>query len=127
MFYLKTKYFTRWAKREGIADSSLCEAIQEFESGLCEANPGNHLYKKRIALSGKGKSGGGRTILFYQKGRKLIFCFGFSKNQQGNLSGGEFKLLNKLSDTFQSITDVALIKSIKHSEFIKIVGREAES
>ncbi len=125
MFYLKTKYFTRWAKKEGLADSLLCEAILEFESGLCEANLGNHLFKKRIALAGRGKSGATRTILFYQKGKKLIFCFGFNKNQQDNLSDGEFKLLNKLSDTFQQITEDAVIKNIKHREFIKILRREA--
>ncbi|HLD69342.1 MAG TPA: type II toxin-antitoxin system RelE/ParE family toxin, partial [Candidatus Omnitrophota bacterium] len=78
--YLKTKYFSRWAKNEGIPDSSLGEAIREFESGLCGANLGNHLFKKRIALAGKGKSGGARTILFYEKDKKLIFCFGFKKN-----------------------------------------------
>jgi len=80
VFYLKTRYFSRWARKEGIADSSLREAIGEFENGLCEANLGNHLFKKRLTLPGRGKSSGARTILFYQKGEKLIFCFGFSKN-----------------------------------------------
>ena len=127
MLYLKTKYFARWAKNEGIVDDSLCEAICEFESGLYEAGLGNHLFKKRIALAGRGKSGGARTIFFYQKGKKLIFCFGFNKNQQDNLSSLEFKLLNKLSDTFQNITEEAVLKSIKHNEFIKIIGREAQS
>ncbi|OGX26520.1 MAG: hypothetical protein A2787_01850 [Omnitrophica WOR_2 bacterium RIFCSPHIGHO2_01_FULL_48_9] len=124
MFYLKTKYFARWASKEGVADSLLCEAIREFESGLCEASLGDYLFKKRIALPGRGKSGGVRTILFYQKGKKLIFCFGFSKNQQENLSGSELKLLNKFSDIFQNITDEAVIKDIKHNEFIEISGRE---
>ena len=67
MYYLKNKYFHRWAKKQGIADKTLFDAIEEFEKGLFEANLGNHLYKKRIALAGKGKSGGARTILFYQE------------------------------------------------------------
>lgn len=126
MFYLKTKYFTRWAKKEGVADSALCGAIHEFESGLSEANLGNHLFKKRIALPGKGKSSGGRTILFYQKGKKLIFCFGFNKNQQDNLNDRQIKLLNDLSDSFQNMGDEVVIKNIKHNEFIRIVGMEAQ-
>lgn len=125
MFYLKTRYFTRWARREGITDGSLCGAIREFESGLCEANLGNHLFKKRLALPGKGKSGGARTILFCQKGKKLIFCFGFHKDQQDNLSGVQIKLLNKLSDSFQDITEEGVIKNIKHNEFVRIAGIEA--
>ncbi|MBI5150373.1 MAG: type II toxin-antitoxin system RelE/ParE family toxin [Candidatus Omnitrophica bacterium] len=96
MFYLKTKYFTRWAGKEG------------------------------IALPGKGKSGGARTILFYQKDRKLIFCFGFSKNQQENLSDVQLKALNKLSDSFQNINEEATKKDIKHNEFIRISGMEVQ-
>lgn len=126
MFYLKTKYFTRWARKEGIADRSLCGAIREFESGLCEANLGNHLFKKRIALQGKGKSGGARTILFYQKGKELIFCFGFSKNQQENLSDVQLKVLNKLSNFFQNINDEVVMKNIKHNELIGISGMEVQ-
>ena len=126
MFYLKTKYFARWARKEGIIDGSLRGAIREFESGLCEANLGNHLFKKRLAFPGKGKSSGARTILFYQKGKKLIFCFGFSKNQQDNLSDVQLKLLNKLSGSFQNIADEVVIKNIKHNEFIRIAGMEAQ-
>lgn len=83
MLYLKTKYFTRRAGKEGIADSALCEAIGEFENGLCEANLGNHLFKKRIALAGKGKSGGARTILFYQKGQEINLLFRVQQKSAG--------------------------------------------
>ncbi|MBI3618168.1 MAG: type II toxin-antitoxin system RelE/ParE family toxin [Candidatus Omnitrophica bacterium] len=124
MFYLKTKYFARWARKEGITDGSLRGAIREFESGLCEANLGNHLFKKRLALPGKGKSSGARTILFYQKGKKLIFCFGFSKSEQDNLSDVQVKVLNKLSNFFQNINDEVVMKNIKHNELIGISGME---
>ena len=117
MFYLKNKHFTRWTKKQGISDAMLKEAIKEFESGLFEANLGNHLFKKRIASPGRGKSGGSRTILFYQKGKKLIFCFGFEKNQQSNLSNSEIILLNKLSDNYQNMAEEELIDDIKTKDF----------
>lgn len=122
--YLKNKYFSRWAKDQGIGDDTLCEAIREFEQGLFEANLGNHLFKKRIALPGRGKSGGSRTILFYQKAKKLIFCFGFNKNQQDNLSNLEHKLLNKLSDVYQDLPEEEIVKNIKHKELSEIIGME---
>ena len=102
----------------------LCEAVQEFESGLFEASLGNQLFKKRIALSGRGKSGGTRTILFYQEGKKLIFCFGFSKNEQDNLDSEQSVFLHKLSDTFQKMPDENVIKNIKYKEFVVISGME---
>ena len=126
MFYLKTKHFARWARKEGISDDLLRGTISEFESGLFEANLGNHLFKKRLALPGKGKSSGARTILFYQKGHKLIFCFGFNKNQQENLSDRQHKLLNDMSDSFQNIADEGVVKNIKHNEFMRIAGMEVQ-
>jgi len=120
MYYLKNKYFHRWTKKQGITDKTLFDAIEEFEKGLFEANLGNHLYKKRIALAGKGKSGGARTILFYQEGRKLIFCFGFEKNQQENLSHAEVKFLNRMSDSFQNLPEEEVLKNIKTKEFFVI-------
>ncbi len=126
MFYLKNKYFTRWAKREGISDDLLVHAIKEFEEGLFEVSLGNHLFKKRIALPGRGKSGGARTILFYQLGRKLIFCFGFSKNDRGNLDKAQLVLLHKLSDSFQKVSDAAVTETIKQKGLIAISGMEVE-
>lgn len=102
----------------------LCETVQEFKSGLFEANLGNHLFKKRIALPGKGKSGGTRTILFYQKGKKLIFCFGFSKNERDNLGSAQAAVLHKLSNVFQKMPEEDIIKNIKEKEFIEISGTE---
>jgi hypothetical protein len=40
MHYLKNKFFARWARKNGISDKALIEAITEFESGLFEANLG---------------------------------------------------------------------------------------
>src|SRR5271154_1668031 len=124
MHYLKNKFFARWARKNGISDKALIEAMTEFESGLFEANLGNHLYKKRIALAGRGKSSGTRTILFYQIGKKLIFCFGFRKNQQHDLSSLQIKALNKLSDSLQNLTEEVIIKNIKCKEFFEISKTE---
>lgn len=124
MHYLKNKYFYRWAKKQGITDKVLSVVIEEFESGLYEANLGNHLYKKRIALAGRGKSGGARTILFYQQGKKLIFCHGFEKNDQSNLSSFEVKFFNKLSDSYQHLPEEEVIKMIRNDRFFTISKTE---
>ena len=124
MIYLKNKYFVRWSREQGISDAVLCALIREFENGLFEANLGNHLFKKRISLAGKGKSGGGRTILFFQKGKKLILCLGFNKNQQDNLSALEIKLLHKMSDVYQDLTDDDIVKNVKYKELTVIAGME---
>ena len=124
MFYLKNRHFTRWAKQNGITDQMLCAAIDQFEKGLFEVSLGNHLFKKRIALPGKGKSGGARTILFYQKEKKLLFCFGFNKNEQDNLTNSQTEYLHKLSDSLQMMPDEILLRSIKENKLITISKME---
>jgi len=57
----KHRVFAKWAKKEGLLDRALKEAIDEISSGLFDAALGAGLYKKRIARKGQGKRGGYRT------------------------------------------------------------------
>jgi hypothetical protein len=41
----------------------LCAAVEEIASGLIEADLGGHVLKKRVALAGRGKSGGARVLI----------------------------------------------------------------
>jgi hypothetical protein len=52
----KTKWFSRFARQELIADASLWEAIERAERGLIDADLGGGLIKQRIARQGKGRS-----------------------------------------------------------------------
>ena len=63
MSIYRTRLFSRWARRQGIRDSMLCQAVREIREGLYEADLGGNLLKKRIARPGQGKSGGFRTIV----------------------------------------------------------------
>lgn len=58
-----TKGFQRQVKKSGLTDEALCEAVAEMERGLIDADLGGGVVKKRVALSGRGKSGGARTLL----------------------------------------------------------------
>lgn len=50
----KTKWFNRWAKKEGLNTASLCLAVEEMLNGLYEADLGGSVIKKRIAREGQG-------------------------------------------------------------------------
>lgn len=65
MRIFKTKNFSRWAVKENITNTDLKNAVKEIGVGLIDANLGGGLYKKRIAVGGKGKSGSARTLLAY--------------------------------------------------------------
>jgi len=45
-----SKSFSRLARREGLADIHICQAVAEMNKGLIDANLGAGLFKKRIAM-----------------------------------------------------------------------------
>ena len=73
----KNKAFHKWATKEGLNNKALLEAVTEIEKGLIDANLGGHLYKQRVAVGGKGKSGGVRILLAYKPADKVFFIYGF--------------------------------------------------
>ncbi|MBF0478929.1 MAG: type II toxin-antitoxin system RelE/ParE family toxin [Candidatus Omnitrophica bacterium] len=121
MKYIKTKYFHKWAKKNEITDYVLFESIKEFQEGLFEAHLGHKLYKKRVAAKGKGKSGSTRTILFYEKDQKIIFCFGFAKNVADNLDNDDKLLLYRLAKDFEKLNLNQMERLINTGSFIEII------
>ena len=60
---------------------------------LIDADLGGFLYKKRVARSGSGKSGGYRTLLSARLGNRYVFLHGFAKNDRANITQDERKAL----------------------------------
>jgi hypothetical protein len=83
-----TRWFARYARKEGISDDSLREAIERAGRGLVDANLGGHLIKQRVARQGRGRSGGYRVLIAFRAGRRSVFLYGFAKNERGNIDPG---------------------------------------
>lgn len=93
----KTRYFSRWMRKTALADSSLCAAIAEMAMGLIDADLGGGVFKKRVALPGRGKSGGVRTLVATNKGNRWFFVFGFEKNERANINAREIEAVQRIA------------------------------
>ena len=93
----KTKHFAKFASKADLTDAALCEAVKEMEQGLIDADLGGGVVKKRVALPGKGKSGGSRTIVAHRKKSHWFFVYGFEKNDRANITDREKAALQKLA------------------------------
>jgi hypothetical protein len=120
----KTKVFDRWANEQGLTDQSLCQAIREMIAGLIDADLGGGLYKKRVARTGKGKSGGFRTLVATNRGDLWIFVFGFAKNERDNINKKEKDALKKLANYYLSLSLEALLKAQQSIELIEVKCHE---
>lgn len=59
----KTRTFARWSRKAGLPDRTLCAAVAEIAAGLVDADLGGNVYKKRVPVPGRGKSGGARVLV----------------------------------------------------------------
>jgi hypothetical protein len=120
MTVYKTRWFNRWAYKQGLDDLSLCAAVREMTAGLYDADLGGGLVKKRIARSGQGKSGGFRTLIATNKGDRWVFVYGFPKNERSNIDKNEEEALKKLATELLSLTLKALEQAKDDNELMEI-------
>jgi hypothetical protein len=106
-FYLP-KEFGREARRSGLADEALAEAVDRAEAGKIDADLGGGLIKQRVARSGKGRSGGFRSIIAYRRGERAIFLHLFAKAQRANIGSAELETFRKLARLYDGLVDAQL-------------------
>ena len=120
MAVYKTRWFDRWARKEGLSTASLCAAVNEMSDGLIDADLGGGLVKKRIGRLGQGKRGGYRTLVATTKGIRWVFVFGFPKNERSNIDKDETEALKKLAAHLLSLTAQAVVKAQSAGELIEV-------
>lgn len=113
MRVFKSKHFSRYAKKEGIDDAALTNAIREIESGLVDAVLGGGLVKKRVAREGGGKSSGYRTLIAFSSGQRSLFLYGFAKNDRDNIEDDELRELRKLSQIFLGLNEEEIASALE--------------
>lgn len=120
MRIFKTKWFTRFANREGIDDAKLAEAVKNMEEGLVDADYGGGMIKQRIARDGEGKSGGYRGIIAFRSETRSIFFFAFPKSDKGNLTKTEVKEYKKAAAIYLKMTDAQINLAVENEELVEV-------
>lgn len=120
MRVFKTRVFSRWARREGLADEDLCKAVAEMQKGLVDAQLGGGVYKKRVARTGEGKRGGYRVILATNLRERWFFMYGFAKNERDNVDEEELKMLKQLAAALLGMKDPDIEEARKRGELVEI-------
>jgi hypothetical protein len=120
MQVFKTRWFGRFAKREGISDKSLHEAIERAEKGLIDADLGGGLIKQRVARRGQGRSGGYRTIIAYRAKDLAIFLSGFAKSELDNIGPGELQSLRKIAADWLKADRAAIQENLEEGRLQEV-------
>ena len=126
---LKTKKFSNEAKKSKVNDHMLCDTLELFgrldETSRQKFALGAGLYKLRIASkSGRGKSGGSRSILAFKHDDRVIWLHLFDKNDKGNISPKELKKLKILADILLGLSSSDLNKLIDVGELLEVENHD---
>lgn len=126
MRVFKNAWFERFARKQGIADKALLEAIARAKRGLIDADLGGGVIKQRVARPGQGKSGGFRTIILYRTAERAFFVYGFSKNDRDNIDHNEEVVFKKAAGYVLGLSDTHLAKLIEQKQFTEVHDHDEE-
>lgn len=120
MRIFKTKEFARFARREGIEDRALQEAIDRAERGIIDAEIGDGLIKQRVRRPGQGRRGSFRTVIVWRARELSFFVFGFAKKDKADLTSREYEAYRKLAALLLLHTDETLKRAIDAKELLEL-------
>lgn len=116
----KHRDFEQWFADTELTNDSLKNAVQEVQNGLHDGNLGSGLYKKRIAMPGKGKRGSYRTLLVFKQNEKAFFVYAYAKNKKANISPKELAIYKDLSKILLNLNENKLQDMIKKKSLIEV-------
>lgn len=123
-----TRPFARWLRKSGLDMKALSAAVLEMSKGLIDADLGGGVLKKRIAIPGRGKRGGARTLVATNRADRWFFVFGFQKNERDNISDRELSALKLQAADLISLTPGQLALAIREAVLQEIVhDQESET
>lgn len=87
---------------------------------MVDANLGGSIVKKRIAIAGRGKRGGVRTIVATNFGSNWFFLYGFEKNVRANITDAELDALKEIATDLLALNDGALTHAVAQGKLLEI-------
>jgi len=114
-----SRWFQRFARKEGIADAALREAVARAEKGQVDADLGGEVIKQRIARPGQGRSKGYRTIILFRRVKAF-------KSQHANIDAEEEKQFKEAAKHVLALTEKQLAELVKKGDFAEVKADEQE-
>ena len=116
----KTGWFSKAARKAGIKDDELCDAIAEVMKGQCD-DLGGGVYKKRLDKNRH------RGILLSKGAPHWIYTYLFAKKDRDNIDDDELVDFKKLTKFYAGLTDKQLEKLIELKDLQEICRAEEKN
>ena len=124
MQILATKAFVRWMRKNNVPEHDLMTAVHEMMDGLIDADLGGHVFKKRVALQGRGKRSGARSIVATRLESRWIYLYGFEKSERTNIHVNELNSLQRLAKVLLNLTAEEVEAEVDDGDLVELGGKE---
>ena len=106
-------------------DGMMATACAEIAAGLTDADLGSNLYKKRIPIEGRGKSGGLRTIIASRfNGRQFILAI-WAKSDFVNIPSDQLRCFKQQTVLLLELEDADIEKLIANGSLVQILDESS--
>jgi hypothetical protein len=95
-----------------------------MERGLVDADLGGGMVKKRVALPGRGKLGGARTLVVTNRGNRWFFVYGFEKSVRANILAEDLEGLREIAKQLLDRTSAQLDQAVREGSLQEICHDE---
>lgn len=85
---------------------------------------GGSVYKKRVPVCGRGKSGGARVLVAPRLAERWFFLFGFAKNVRDTIDERELAALQMTAGALLDMDLRSLEKALRAAELTEICDEE---
>jgi hypothetical protein len=94
--------------------------VAEMAAGLIDADLGCHVFKQRVAVPGRGKSGSARVLVGTNLWNRWFFVYGFEKRHRANIDDRELRAIQKMAVTLLKFDAQALTEAERRGELTEI-------
>jgi hypothetical protein len=109
----KNAWFTKSARKAGINDTELCDAISEVMKGQAD-NLGGGVFKKRLNRNMH------RSIILTQSGQYWIYAYLFAKKDRANIDNDELDGFRKLAKAYSGLQTAQLQELLRNKDLMEI-------
>ena len=85
------------------------------------------MVKTRVALTGRGKRGGARTIVATNLADRWFFLYGFGKNERASIHKDELKLFQEVAKDLLGFDDRQIAKALSAGEIAEVLHGNNEA
>jgi hypothetical protein len=98
----------------------LREAIARAERGRIDARLGGEVIKQRVGRPGQSRSKGYRAIVFFRRGERAFFVYGFSKSDRANIDTTETREFREAAKHVLALMEGQLVDLLRRGDFIEV-------